>query len=97
MIRARTGSALAAAALTALSLFAATAASAQDFGEMPGFEDRYTYGNRPNGIYIPRFANLPWDPSSNRDFVRGYGYQAPGSYVRSTAPPRSNHYRTAPN
>ena len=45
------------------------------YGEMPGFEDRTTYGNRPNGIYIPRFQNLPWEPSSNRDFVRGYGYQ----------------------
>ena len=44
-------------------------------GEVPGFEDRYTFGNRPNGIYIPRFQNLPWEPSSNRDFVRGYGYQ----------------------
>ena len=45
------------------------------YGEIPGFEDRYTFGNRPNGIYIPRFQNLPWDPSSNRDFTRGYGYQ----------------------
>lgn len=44
-------------------------------GDIPGFEDRYTYGNRPNGIYIPRFQNLPWEPSSARDFVRGYGYQ----------------------
>ena len=48
-------------------------------GEMPGFEDRYTFGNRPNGIYIPRFQNLPWDPSSNRDFIRGYGYQGGSS------------------
>ena len=45
------------------------------YGEIPGFEDRYVYGNRPNGIYIPRFQNLPWEPSSQRDFVRGYGYQ----------------------
>ena len=44
-------------------------------GTMPGFEDRTTYGNRPNGIYIPRFQNLPWEPASERDFVRGYGYQ----------------------
>ena len=48
-------------------------------GEIPGFEDRYTFGNRPNGIYIPRFTNLPWDPSSNRDFLRGYGYQGGSS------------------
>ncbi len=39
-----------------------------------GFEDRYWYGNRPNGIYIARFRNL--GPGSMRDdFVRGYGYQ----------------------
>ena len=44
-------------------------------GEFPEFADRYTYGNRPNGIYIPRYQNLPWDPSSARDFARGYGYQ----------------------
>ena len=44
-------------------------------GTFEGYEDRYTFGNRPNGIYIPRFQNLPWDASSNRDFVRGYGYQ----------------------
>lgn len=48
-------------------------------GEIEGFEDRYTFGNRPNGIYIPRFQNLPWEPSSNRDFVRGYGYQGGSS------------------
>ena len=48
-------------------------------GEFPDFADRYTFGNRPNGIYIPRFQNLPWDPSSNRDFVRGYGYQGGSS------------------
>ena len=44
-------------------------------GQFEGFEDRYTYGRRPNGIYIPRFQNLPWDPGSTRDFTRGFGYQ----------------------
>ncbi len=44
-------------------------------GDVPGFEDRYTYGNRPNGIYIPRYQNLPWEPASARDFARGYGFQ----------------------
>ncbi len=48
-------------------------------GEVPGFEDRTTFGNRPNGIYIPRFQNLPWEPSSQRDFVRGFGYQGGSS------------------
>ena len=59
-------------------------------GEIPGFEDRYTYGNRPNGIYIPRFQNLPWEPSSNRDFVRGYGYQGGsgrGNWSRGASAP----------
>jgi len=40
----------------------------------PGFEDTYYHGNRPNGIYIPRFRNLPGQPSEV-DFLRGYGYQ----------------------
>lgn len=44
-------------------------------GDIEGYEDRYTFGNRPNGIYIPRFQNLPWESASNRDFTRGYGYQ----------------------
>ena len=48
-------------------------------GEFPDFADRYTIGNRPNGIYIPRYQNLPWAPDSNRDFVRGYGYQGGSS------------------
>ena len=26
--------------------------------EMPGFDDRYYYGNRPVGFYVPRFRNL---------------------------------------
>ena len=47
-------------------------------GIIPELEDRYYYGNRPNGIYIPRFRNLNGqDP--NVDFLRGYGYQG-GAY-----------------
>ncbi len=43
-------------------------------GTVPGLEDRYTYGRRPNGIYIMRFRNV--DARSRQpDFVRGYGYQ----------------------
>src|SRR2546430_2116458 len=41
-------------------------------GTIPGYEDRTTYGNRPNGIYMPRFRNVK-DRSPN--FLRGYGYQ----------------------
>jgi choline dehydrogenase-like flavoprotein len=43
-------------------------------GRLEGLEDHYYQGNRPNGIYIPRFRNLP-DPASKRDYIRGFGYQ----------------------
>jgi choline dehydrogenase-like flavoprotein len=41
-------------------------------GIMPGHEDRQQIGNRPNGIYMPRFRNVK---DKHPDFVRGYGYQ----------------------
>ncbi len=41
-------------------------------GRMEGFEDKYVYGRRPNGIYIPRFRNIGND---KRDYIRGFGYQ----------------------
>ena len=44
-------------------------------GEIPGLLDRYYQGNRPNGIYIPRFRNLGERGAERVDFVRGYGYQ----------------------
>jgi hypothetical protein len=43
---------------------------------MPGHEDKMPFGNRPNGIYIPRFRNVK---SKHKDFLRGYGYQGSGS------------------
>ena len=39
-----------------------------------GFEDKYFYGRRPNGIYIPRFRNISRD-TMRSDYVRGFGYQ----------------------
>jgi choline dehydrogenase-like flavoprotein len=45
-------------------------------GEMPGHEDKVPFGNRPNGIYIPRFRNVK---SKQKEFIRGYGYQGGGS------------------
>ena len=39
---------------------------------MPGFEDKYHFGKRPNGFYIPRFRN---HTEESDDCVRGYGYQ----------------------
>ena len=46
------------------------------FGLMPGYEALDLFGNRPNGIYIPRFQNIA---STRDEFVRGYGYQG-GSF-----------------
>ena len=45
-------------------------------GKIEGYEDKYYYGRRANGFYIPRFVNLYGD---KRDFLRGYGYQGSAS------------------
>jgi choline dehydrogenase-like flavoprotein len=42
------------------------------YGRVEGYEDKYVYGRRANGVYIPRFRNLFGD---KRDYVRGFGYQ----------------------
>lgn len=44
-------------------------------GMMAGHEDKMPFGNRPNGIYIPRFRNVD---TKQKDFIRGYGYQGSG-------------------
>jgi choline dehydrogenase-like flavoprotein len=44
------------------------------------FADRYYKGNRPNGIYIPRFRNLNRE-TKQKDYLRGFGYQGGGSRV----------------
>jgi choline dehydrogenase-like flavoprotein len=52
-------------------------------GIVEGYEDKYIYGRRANGIYVPRFRNLFGD---KRDYLRGFGYQGGGSrqgYARS--------------
>jgi choline dehydrogenase-like flavoprotein len=36
--------------------------------------DSYYHGNRPTGLYIPRFRNVG-EQDEDADFVRGYGYQ----------------------
>jgi choline dehydrogenase-like flavoprotein len=41
-------------------------------GIVDGYEDKYYYGRRPNGIYIPRYRNNFGD---KRDYLRGFGYQ----------------------
>jgi len=42
-----------------------------------GFEDLFYKGRRANGFYIPRFRNL--GGKTNKDFLRGYGYQGGAS------------------
>lgn len=41
-------------------------------GRVDGYADKYEYGRKPTGIYIPRFRNVYAD---KRDYVRGFGYQ----------------------
>jgi choline dehydrogenase-like flavoprotein len=41
-------------------------------GRIPGMEDKYYYGRKPNSIYIPRYRNLDGE---KRDYLRGFGYE----------------------
>ena len=50
-------------------------------GNLPGMEDKTSYGRRPNGIYIARFRNVK---DKHPKFVRGYGFQ--GGASRGTRP-----------
>jgi choline dehydrogenase-like flavoprotein len=43
-------------------------------GDIDGFDDKYFFGRRPNGIYIPRFRNIS-EATKRTDYVRGFGYQ----------------------
>lgn len=45
-------------------------------GRMEGYDDKYIYGRRANGIYVPRYQNLFGD---KRDYLRGFGYQGGAS------------------
>ncbi len=45
-------------------------------GKVEGYEDKYYFGRRANGIYIPRYRNVGND---KRDYVRGFGYQGGGT------------------
>lgn len=45
-------------------------------GEVSGFRDKYYYGRRPTGVYIPRFVNVH---AQEEKFLRGYGIQG-GAY-----------------
>ena len=41
-------------------------------GTFDGWSDRQTIGQRPNGVYVPRFRNVT---ARHPDFIRGYGFQ----------------------
>jgi choline dehydrogenase-like flavoprotein len=45
-------------------------------GTIEGYDDKYYYGRRPAGFYIPRFTNMGGD---KRDYLRGFGYQGAAS------------------
>ncbi|HMP91281.1 MAG TPA: GMC family oxidoreductase, partial [Phnomibacter sp.] len=45
-------------------------------GTIDGFEDKFYFGRRANGFYIPRFVNLGND---KRKYLRGFGYQGSAS------------------
>ena len=44
-------------------------------GAIEGLNDKYMYGRRPTGFYIPRFRNVGND---KRPYLRGFGYQGSG-------------------
>lgn len=41
-------------------------------GFFMGFNDKIDFGNRPNGVYIPRFQNVN---GQEKEYLRGYNYQ----------------------
>ena len=46
-------------------------------GEFEGFTDKYYYGRRPVGIYMPRFRNIS-NETARKDYIRGFGLQGMG-------------------
>lgn len=45
-------------------------------GTAEGYDDKYYFGRRANGIYIPRYRNYNGE---KRDYIRGFGYQGSAS------------------
>ncbi|PWT77878.1 MAG: GMC family oxidoreductase [Bacteroidetes bacterium] len=50
--------------------------------KIDGYEDKYYFGRRPNGIYIPRFRNVK---EKRSDYIRGFGMQAGAGRDRSNS------------
>jgi choline dehydrogenase-like flavoprotein len=51
-------------------------------GGIEGFEDKYYFGRRPSGFYIPRYRNVH---DKAEGFIRGYGVQGAASRGRQRA------------
>jgi choline dehydrogenase-like flavoprotein len=51
-------------------------------GRSEDFRDRYTYGRRANGIYVPRFRNIN-EATRRSDYLRGFGFQGSASRGRT--------------
>jgi len=49
---------------------------AQGIIREPSLDDKYYFGRRPTGFYIPRYRNLFGE---QRDYLRGFGYQGSAS------------------
>jgi len=45
-------------------------------GDLDGLDDKYYFGRRPTGFYIPRYRNLSGE---KRPYLRGFGYQGSAS------------------
>jgi choline dehydrogenase-like flavoprotein len=50
------------------------------YGEHEGFQDKYYYGRKPGGWYLPRFRNFGKDVQ--KDFLRGYAFSGSASRSR---------------
>jgi choline dehydrogenase-like flavoprotein len=48
--------------------------------DVDGFEDKYYFGRRPSGVYIPRFRNIH---KQETEFLRGWGAQGSASRGRA--------------
>lgn len=45
--------------------------------EFDGYQDKYFFGRKPVGIYVPRFRNIS-DETKRKDYIRGFGLQGIG-------------------
>jgi choline dehydrogenase-like flavoprotein len=45
-------------------------------GNAEGYDDKYYFGRRPTGFYVPRFRNINGE---KRNYLRGFGYQGAAS------------------